>query len=83
MTDLQDRRVKQQPKYNLGQLVRTSVIRRVFSKDDNTNYSFLLYTITEVIHDTRPSYRLNHLPERYNQNLLLPNNYLLMEIIKL
>ena len=30
----QDRRVRQQPKYEVGQLVRTSDIKRVFSKGD-------------------------------------------------
>ena len=38
-SNLQDRRVKQQPKYKLGQLVRTADIKRVFSKGDSTNYS--------------------------------------------
>ena len=71
-SNLQDRRVKRQPKYKLEQLVRTSDIRRVFSKGDSTNYSYKLYTITEVIHDTIPSYRIDYLPERYNENLLFP-----------
>ena len=69
--NLKDIRVKQKPKYRLGQLVRTIDIKRVFSKSDSTSYSYLLYTITEVIHDTIPSYRLNYLPERYKENLLL------------
>ena len=56
----------------MGQLVRTADNKRVFSKGDSTNYSYKLYTITEVIHDTIPSYRINYLPERYNENLLLP-----------
>ena len=38
-TTLQDRRVRQQPKYKLGQLVRTADIKKVFSKGDSTNYS--------------------------------------------
>ena len=71
-SNLQDRRVKRQAKFKLGDLVRTADIKRVFSKGDSTNYSYKLYTITEVIHDTIPSYRINYLPERYNQNLLLP-----------
>ena len=71
-SNLQNRRVKQRPKFKLGQLVRTADIKRVFSKGDSTNYSYNLYTITEVIRDTIPSYRLDYLPERYNQNLLLP-----------
>ena len=70
-SNLQDRRIKQRPKIKLGQLVRTADIKKVFSKGDSTNYSYKLYTITEVIHDTIPSYRINYLPERYNENLLL------------
>ena len=70
--NLQDRRVKQQAKYKLGQLVRTADIKRVFSKGDSTNWSYKSYTITEVIHDTIPSYRIDSVPERYNENLLLP-----------
>ena len=71
-TYLQDQRVKQQPKFKLGDLVRTADIKRVFSKGDSTNWSSKLYSITEIIHDTIPSYRINYLPERYNENLLLP-----------
>ena len=70
--NLRDDREKQQPNYKLGQLVPTADIKRVFSKGDSTNWSYKLYTITEVIHDSIPSYRLNYLPERYNENLLLP-----------
>ena len=77
--NLKDNRVKQKPNYRLGQLVRTSDIKRVFSKGDSTNYSYLLYTITEVIHDTIPSYRIDYLPERYNENLLLPTKLTLEE----
>ena len=60
-SNLQDRRVKQQPKYKLGQLVGTADIRRVFSKGDRTNYSYKLYAIIEVIHNTIPSYRNDYL----------------------
>ena len=38
-TNLEDRRVKQQPTYKLGQLVRTADIKRVFSKEGSTKYS--------------------------------------------
>ena len=78
-SNLQDRRVKRQAKYKLGDLVRTADIKRVFSKGDSTNYSYELYTITEVIHDTIPSYRINYLPERYNENLLLQTKLSLEE----
>ena len=70
-SNLQDKRVKQKPKFKLGQLVRTADIKKVFSNGDSTNYSYKLYTITEVIHNTIPSYRIEYLPERYNENLLL------------
>ena len=71
-SNLRERREKHLPKFNLGQLVRTADIKRVFSKSDSTNWSLQLYTITEVIHDNIPSYRNDYLPERHNENLLLP-----------
>ena len=71
-SNLQETRRKLDPKIKLGELVRTADIKRVFSKADSTNYSYKLYTITEVIHDTIPSYRIAYLLERYNENLLLP-----------
>ena len=67
--NLKDYRVKQKPKFKLGQLIRVGDIKKVFSKGDSTNYSYKLYSITEVIHDTIPSYRIDYLPERYNENL--------------
>ena len=63
-SNLKNDREKQRPKFQPGQLVRTADIKRVFSKRDSTNYSYKLYTITEVIHSTIPSYRINYLPER-------------------
>ena len=78
-SNLRDDREKQKPKYKLGQIVRTADIKRVFRKGDSTNWSYKLYTITEVIHDTIPSYRISFLPERYNQKLLLPSQLTLDE----
>ena len=78
-SNLQDKRKILNPIYKLGQLVRTADIKRVFSKGDSTNYSYKLYTITEIIHDTIPSYRIDYLPERYNENLLLPTKLSLEE----
>ena len=63
-SNLQDRRVRQKPRFKLGQLVRTADIKRVVSKGGSTNWSYNLYTITEVIRNTIPSYRINYLPER-------------------
>ena len=77
--NLKDKRKKLNPKFKLGQLVRTADIKRVFSKGDATNWSFKLYTITEIIHDTIPSYKTDYLPERYNENLLLPTKLTLDE----
>ena len=77
--NLKDNREIQKPKFKLGQLVRTADIKRVFSKGDSTNWSYKLYTITEIIHDTIPSYRINYLSERYNQNLLLSTKLSLVE----
>ena len=71
-SNLKDNREVRKPKYILGQLVRTADIKRVFSKGDSTKYSYILYTITEIIHDTIPSYKIDYLPERYNEKLLLP-----------
>ena len=69
---LKDKREIRKPKFQLGRLVRTADIKRVFSKGDSTNWSYKLYTIPEVILDTIPSYNLNYLPERYNENFSLP-----------
>ena len=78
-SNIRDNREVRKPKNKLGQLVRTADIRRVFSKGDSTNWSFKSYTITESIHDSVPSYRIDYLPERYNENLLLPTNLTLDE----
>ena len=78
-SNLQDRRVRQKPKFDLGQLFRTADIKKVFSKGDSTNYSYKLYIITEVIYDIIPSYRIDYLPEIYNENLLLPTKLTLEE----
>ena len=78
-SNLTDDRVKRQPKFKLGYLVRTADIKRVFSKGDSTTWSYKLYTITEVIHDTIPSYRIDYLPERNNENLLSPSKLTLDE----
>ena len=36
-SNLQNRRVRQKPKFKLGNLVRTADIKKVFSKGDSTN----------------------------------------------
>ena len=78
-SNLHDIRVRYQPKFKLGNLTGISVIISVFSKGDNTNYSYELYSMVAVKHDTIPSYRINYLSERYNENLLLPTKLSLDE----
>ena len=78
-SNLQDKRTKLNPKYKSGQLVRTAVIKRVFSTGGSTKYKYNILTITEVLQDTIPSYRIDHLPERYKENLLLPTKLSLDE----
>ena len=43
--NVQDRTVRQKPKYKLGQLARTFNIKKVFSKGDSTNWSTKIYCI--------------------------------------
>ena len=72
--NLKDNRENQKPKIKLGHLVRRADIKRVFSKGDSTNYSYEIYTKTQIVHYTIPSYKIKYLPERYNENPLLPSN---------
>ena len=68
--NLLDKRNKIKPKFRLNELVRDAELKKTFSKGDTTNWSYKLYKITELIIDTIPSYRLDRLPERYNEALL-------------
>ena len=68
--NLRDKRNKIKPKFQINDLVRTADLRKTFSKGDTTNWSYKLYKITEIINDTIPSYRIDNLPERYNESLL-------------
>ena len=62
--NLKDNREVQTRKFKLGHLVRTADIKKVFTKGDSTNYSYKLHTITQIIHDTIPSYPIDYLTER-------------------
>ena len=57
------------PEFQLNEFVRVADLKKTFSKGDTTNWSYNLYKITELIIDTIPSYRLDNLPERYNEAL--------------
>ena len=77
--NLLDKRKTIKPKFEIGDLVRTADLKRTFSKGDTTNWSYKLYKITEIINDAIPSYRLDNLPERYNQSLLKKTDLTLKE----
>ena len=51
----------------------------MFSKGDTTNWSYKLYKITEILNDTIPSYKIDNLPERYNESLLKKTNLTMKE----
>ena len=44
-----------------------------------TNWSYKLYKISEIIHCTNPSDKINNLPERYNESLLKKTDLTLKE----
>ena len=64
-----DKRKKIKPKFQINDLVRVADLKRTFSKGDTTNWSSKLYKITEIINDTIPTYKIDKLPERYNEAL--------------
>ena len=68
--NLLDKRKKITPKFQINDFVRTADLKKTFSKSDTTNWSYNLYKNTEIVNDTIPSYKINNLPERYNESLL-------------
>ena len=77
--NLLDKRKKVKPKFQINDLVRTADLKKTFSKGDTTNWSYKLYKITEIINDTIPSYKIDNLPERYNESLLKKTDLTLKE----
>ena len=77
--NLIDKRNKIKPKFQINDLVRTADLKKTFSKGDTTNWSYKLYKITEIVNDTIPSYKINNLPERYNESLLKKTKLTLKE----
>ena len=68
--NLLDKRKKIKPKFQINDLVRVADLKKTFSKGDTTNWSYKLYEITEIINDTIPAFKIDNLPERYNESLL-------------
>ena len=64
-SNLQDRKEKYKPIYQLGQLLRSADIKKFSTKGETTNYSYKFYTFTEVINNTIPSPRFNCLSKIY------------------
>ena len=77
--NLLDKRKKVKPKFQINDLVRTADLKKTFSKGDTSNWSYKLYKITEIINDTIPSYKIDNLPERYNESLLKKTDLTLKE----
>ena len=77
--NLLDKRKKVNPKFQINDLVRTADLKKTFSKGDTTNWSYKIYKITEIINDTIPSYKIDNLPERYNESLLKKTELTLKE----
>ena len=77
---LLDKRNKAQSKFQINDLVRTSDLKKTFSKCDTTYWSYKLKKITEIINDTIPSYRIDNLKEWYNETLLKKTELTMTEI---
>ena len=58
------------PNIIIQALVRTTALRKMFSKRDSIVWSHILYKVTEIFNDTIPRYRIDNLPDRYNEALL-------------
>ena len=56
--NLIDKRKEIKPKFQINDIVRTTDLKKTFSKGDTTNWSYKLCKITEIINDIIPSYRL-------------------------
>ena len=76
---LLDKRKRKSPKFQVNDLLRVAVLRKPFSKGDKTNWSYKLYKTRETIIDTIPTYRIDNLPEPYNEGLLKKANLTMKE----
>ena len=51
----------------MGDLVRTAALNKTFSKGDTTMWSQKLYEISEVVSDTKPSFKADFFPKKSNE----------------
>ena len=77
--NLIDKRKELKLKFQVNDFVRTADLKKTFSKGDTTNWSHKLYKIVEIINDTIPTYKIDNLPERYNESLLKKTNLTIKE----
>ena len=76
-----DKRKNVKPKFQVNDFVRTAALKdKRFLKSDTTNWSYKSYKITEIGNDILASYRIDNLPERYNETLLKKTELTLKEI---
>ena len=67
---LLDKRKKILPKFQANDLVRKADLMKTFSKSDTTCWFYILCKITKIISGTIKTYKLDKLPERYDESLL-------------
>ena len=77
--NLSERRKNAKPQYKIHDIVRTADLKKTFSNGDTTNWSYKLYEITKNINVTITNYRIDNLPERYNEALLKKTELTLKE----
>ena len=74
-----DKRKRISPKFKIHGLALVADLRKTFSKKDTTNWSYMLYKITDKINDTIPSSKIDNIKERYNEALLKKTELTLKE----
>ena len=77
--NLSENRKKIKPIFQVNDLVRAADLKITFPKSDTTSWSYKLYKNTEFIKDTKPIYRIDILPQRYNEALLKKPNLTMKE----
>ena len=67
--NLLDKRKKLKAKFTFHDLVRTADLKKTFSKRDSITCSYILHEFTEINNHIIPRYKIDYLPERYNEAL--------------
>ena len=77
--NLLDNRKKIKPKFEIRDLVRTGDLKKTFSKRETEHWSDRIFENTEIGTDTIPVYKIDNLPERYNEALLKKTKLIMKE----